>query len=253
MKRKILLLAALMLVSVGCSNEKKENKYENIKVGDYIAYDAGSWSKEELEDTLVEKRGYIQGQFSLYMREEGDSKNNSIVEGCYKDDNKTDFSGWRVINIDDEKISLIHAGIPICYYHCLTNDHSHQNESLRLLNEYANEHFVNKEYAISARSAVCGDFFQGEDCVYGNKGLTKEYLRSEIFDDKTMYAIGDNYWLANASNVYRLWDWNNDYNSFSNHDTHPYGLRPVVTLKENVVLDGTGNGTKENPYGIKVN
>lgn len=252
MKRKILLLAALMLVSAGCSKEPKENKYENLKVGDYIAYDAGNWSKEELEEVVIDERCNTQGEFSLYKIEENYSKNNSIENGCYKDNNYSTNSGWRVINIENGVISIIHAGVPACYYHELVMDDTNQKESIKLLNEYANNHFVNKEYATFARSVVCSDFFNGE-CGYGASALTNDKLRSEIFNDETLYSVGDNYWLASPSNIYRLWDWNTDYKGFSNHDTHPYGLRPVVTLKENIELDGTGNGTKESPYGIKVN
>lgn len=247
--KKIIIIVACLLILTGCNKQSK--KEINIKIGDYINYDAGNWSESEISLTVSNERANEQGEFSLYKIEPGTSKNSSITEGCYKDNNKTSNYGWRVINIENGKIVLIHAGVPTCYYHMLSMDDSYQKASIINLNDFANKYFVNEKYVESARSVICEDFFKVK-CMYGSGNLTEENLISEIYNDSTMYNVGDNYWLASPSNIYRLWDWNQDYKGFSNHDTHPYGLRPVVTLKADIVLDGTGDGSQNNPYGIKV-
>lgn len=247
--KKIVIIMIFLLIITGCKDAS--NKNLKLKIGDYINYDAGNWTEEEINLTVIKERANEQGEFSLFQVNVGDSKNLSIIKGCYKDNNKTENKGWRVISIKNEKITIIHAGVPVCYYHMLTLDDTYQKESIVNLNKFANTHFVNEQYAESARSVICEDFFKVK-CMYGSGNFTEENLISEIYNDSTMYNVGDNYWLASPSNIYRLWDWNQDYKGFSNHDTHPYGLRPVVTLKADIVLDGTGDGSQNNPYGIKV-
>lgn len=250
MKKIIILCSIICILCVGCGN--KESKYGNLKIGDYINYDAGEWSDEDLLNIENENRPSEQGQFSLYKLVSGASKNDSVTSGCYKDDNYSTNSGWRVISISNDEISIIHAGVPTCYYHLIADDDTNQKASIKNMDEFVNKYFVNSKYATSGRNNICSDYFKTDVCAYGKNSLSEEYLKEEVYADKTIYDTGDNYWLSSPSNINRLWDWNQDYYGFSNHDTHPYGIRPVVTLSREVILDDTGDGTKDNPYGIKV-
>lgn len=244
MKKSALILAGILLFSSGCSNENKTPEADDklstfVKVGDYVAYDAGSWEETDNDKTHLKSIPTKQGEFGgIHV---GASKNDSTAETCYLEYH-ADMNGWRVLKVEDDKVTLIHAGTPACYYHGLGD--GYQSESVTNLNNFISTEFVNSEYASSARSAECGDFFEDGTCEHASVG---------DLEDSTMYGVGGYYWLASTRVNVSLWFWSAYDEFFRGCNDHTLGIRPVVELKTDVLWTGEGDGqSSETAYQIKV-
>lgn len=118
------------------ANEASQG-YDNTKlhIGDFISYDAGSWTEEEISSIKVGKKGsevsannstqlpktdfefggFVAGQ----SRNESVSTNNgNYIKELDSEGNKKVVSGWRVFDItDDGSIILVSAGAVENFYH----------------------------------------------------------------------------------------------------------------------------------------
>ncbi len=184
---------------------------DQVKVGDYVAYDAGTWDSSKVKPTK-------QGEFGGYTI---NTSKNSSVEWCWKESYKTTLNGWRVLSKDEKtkNVTIIHAGQPECYYH--GNSDVNGEESIRLLNERANQY---------------------KNTMYAEKAHAMNYLEalaitsSESANDNDLRKTGDYYWLATA-NGNELWDVHHD--SFMGDDYNfSWGFRPVIVLKSNILTTG---------------
>lgn len=237
----ILLIVLISVIFLSKDKEPKANDKLSsfVKVGDYVGYDAGNWNKEDNDSTHLSAVPSKQGQFGGIKA--GSSKNDSTAETCYLNYHSSN-SGWRVLNVKEGKVTLIHAGTPACYYHGLGD--SYQQESVNLLNAFISEKFLNKTYAISARSAECGDFFKNGECEYASVG---------DLEDETMYAVGGYYWLSSTRVRVSLWFWSAYDEFFRGCNDHTLGIRPVVVLDSNVIWNGAGDGkTSDSSYQIAI-
>lgn len=232
--KKILIILIILLT--GCSKQPKIS--EIVKIGDYVKYEAGTWTKEILSKYDSSKRPNVHGTFSLYGLTPGDSKDNSIIKGCYSDKFKTNNSGWIVLKILDNQVYLIHSGIPACYYHA---SGLKANESVDALDKFVKDNFLNKKYASYARNVKCEDLTTTGKCNFESENL---------IENDTVYQIEDYYWLSSTFDNIRLYNYEVYINSFGRSHDISFGVRPVIILKENVYFDGTGDGSKENPYKL---
>ena len=184
-----------------------------VKEGDFVNYNAGTWDKTLGKPTE-------QGQFGGYKA--NTSKNTSVA--CYKDA-LSKYQGRRVLetNTSTKTVTIIHAGQPECYYHSIKED-SYPSESIRLLNERANQY--KNSYAISARS------------------ITKEDVE-KLAGTNDLRQTNTLYWLANESNEYasdnRLLYLNPTGNTvILPHGELAFGIRPIIVLKSSVLTTGKG-------------
>lgn len=201
----------------------KEGAYLSkvVKVGDYVAYDAGTWTttpakkKEELYSW-----GYTQGQ----------SRYNGVK--CTSDD--VIRNGWRVLAVYDGYVYIVHAGIPECVYH--GQKYSGQSFA-ELVNEYS-KRYINANYAVGSQLLNC-DSPEVSGCT--NK---KRYASNSV-----VYT-GSAYYLANAmsGSSATMWGVGRDgtMKGFS-YDFH--GIRPVIKLRAYIIATG-GSGTDVDPYKI---
>ncbi len=192
--------------------EKAKPKYDLasvVSVGDYVAYDAGTWT-----ETKVNKPT-IHGEFSGYIA--GQNKANSV---------DTSLKGWRVLSVDasTKTITIVHAGQPEYYYHG-TNPSS----SITNLNNRATSTYLNSTYASSAHAM--------------NKGEA-----DAIDQSSNLRNIGAQYWLASdcECGVGNLWDVYIDGVMYTGNSSGVMGFRPVVVLKSGIktigkVKDAVGN------------
>ncbi len=188
------------------------NLYDKVAVGDYVAYDAGTW------DSSVPDKPIEQGKFGGYSQ--GQSKNSS-VEWCWKSDYKTTLNGWRVLKKDGGKVYLVHAGQPECYYHAGSR---YIDASEKALNERAQSTYLNTTYADSAHAMnyqEAYDIDKTEPMVATNNDLQK---------------TGDYYYLA-ADFTGSIWSVENDGSMWSNNIASR-GFRPVIVLKASVQTTG---------------
>ncbi len=184
---------------------------DKVTVGDYVAYDAGTWSENKDRPTS-------QGQFGGYNS--GQSKNAS-VEWCYQSIYKTTLKGWRVLKVAGNQVYLVHAGQPECYYHA---SGGYSDASVKALNDRAKS-YMDGIYADSAHAMT----EEEAQAITGNTNATEDDLRT----------TGDFYWLATKCNSNTLWlvyftglMYGSDGRDYS------WGFRPVIVLKSDVLTTG---------------
>jgi len=190
---------------------------EKVKVGDYVLYDAGNWD----EDTEVPNRNapYTFGGYTKDL-----SRNNGVNCNYNEEIN----NGWRVFSIEEDKVTLIHAGISMCYYHGYgngTNDTS--INILSNLNEESNfDYFLDEKYSESVRILTKEDIdkFVGSDSSYAR-------IRNDLIN------VGNPYWLASKNGTHYMW-YVTEGGSIASDHVGTYGVRVVVTLKKNVKTTG---------------
>ncbi len=184
-----------------------------VKVGEYVAYDAGEWNE-------TKEKPKSQGEFGGYT--DGQSKNDS-VEWCYSNSHTTSLKGWRVLSKNEttKTVTIIHAGQPECYYHG-----TNPTESITKLNDRAKNQYLNQIYAESAHAMNYGDAY----AITGDGGATSETLRN----------TGSLYWLTNSgypTGLYYVW-----YDgSIHSDETNSFGFRPVIELKAKILTTGQGS------------
>jgi len=190
---------------------------EKVSVGDYIDYDADFWEEEKNVPTRDET-------FTFGGYKVSTSRNNSVSCNYEFIDNK----GWRVFSIEDSVVTLIHAGIPMCYYHGYgagTNDTS-INVLLGTDQNMVLQQFLDNKFGESVRilSKEDVDKFIGNDTSY-----------TKI--DNNIIKVGIPYWLATKSGSYNLW-YVTEGGTIATDRVGSYGVRVLVTLKKNVQTTG---------------
>ncbi len=175
---------------------------EVAKVGDFVNYDVGKWTETVGKPTS-------QGKFGGYT--EGTSKSTSTTGNNYS-------GGWRVLSISGTTVRLVHAGTPALYYHS-SHTESVTNASIKSVNNFCNEHFLNKEYADSVASPQYGDAVGG---VLSTSGLI---------------APGTQYWVTQIDSTDNMFNWNNSWVDYTGAGA--LGIRPMVTLKAGIRTIGS--------------
>ena len=190
--------------------EKGELLATKVKVGDYVGYDAGKWT-----ETRTEKKtdGYYWGM------QNGVSKQTGIK--CDRNDIST-RNGWMVLNVSGGRVTIIHAGTPECIYHGRT---TFDNVVTTMINRAAS--YVNNKYADGYTALSCST--AGFDC-------NKSSYSGSVF------VTGTHYWVAqNSTNdtIYAI----TPKGSKTNFNLKSFGLRPVITLRADVMTSGKNGDT----------
>ena len=174
---------------------------DKVSVGDKVAYDAGTWSeKADIPTTNGSFGGYGQGQ----------SRNSSVV--CRPGLDKSTASGWLVLSKEDGKVTIIHAGIPECYYFALN---SLASEAVNNINNRAAVY--KNSFAESARMMNYSKDHKANVTAINN--ISSHYYMAEAKDKSTLYYQTYTNRLAGGSG------WAS-------------GIRPVIVLKSNVTTTG---------------
>lgn len=190
---------------------------EKVEVGDYVLYDAGVWDT----DVEVPNRNAIY-TFGGYKK---DASRNNGVTCNYNDETK---DGWRVFSVNEGKVTLIHAGISMCYYHGYgsnTND-----TSVGILNNLNEEkkfdYFLDDKYSESVRMLSKEDI---DKFISGDSSYSR--LRNDLIN------VGNPYWLASKNGTHYMW-YVTEGGSVASDHVGVYGVRVLITLKENVTTTG---------------
>lgn len=199
---------------------------EKVSIGDYVDYDAGMW--EETKEIPTRTNSFTFGGYQKEM-----SRNEGVTCGY----NGVENEGWRVFDIDEDTITLIQAGVSMCYYHGYgsgTNDKSvnilkNHDESINY-NYFLNEDFGSNVTILSKEDI---DKFQGEDVSY-----------KKVDDD--LIDIGIPYWLSSKNGSYYLW-YVTEGGTVAVDHVGEYGVRVLVTLKKDTKTAGKN---KENVWTL---
>lgn len=190
-----------------------------VKMGDYVSYDAGTWT----ETAGVPTR---EGTFGGYSN--GTPRSKGV--NCLASQEGTPKDGWVVLSVSDGKATLVHAGTPECFYH-----NRNASSSISLINSRANV-YLNTTYAESARILNCND--PGVSC---NQGSSL----------KDIHVTNTHYYLPTSKDGGSAL-WSVSYSGRLTGTTQrAFGIRPVVVLRSNVLITG-GTGTKSDPYRIAI-
>ena len=254
--------------------EVNVNKYQAPK--GVVKYDAGDWTKEEIEELKSKKLYMLNAERELNdifnLRDEkglnftfgGFSYANSIdlsKKGIIVDRNKSTYSnggtpkydGWRVFEEEEKNgkkyiKKLIHSGTPENFMYC-NRDIGPNGAEYLLSNGTRKQEYntLKDKIQINTRNF---DMYKDKDL--DKKGYIKEVhllTYDEVnnnLDKKDIFNIGCLYWLANVRDYSTLYIVNNggniDGSSYNN-----YGIRPVITMADGVYI-ASGEGTDTSPY-----
>ena len=247
---------------------------QKVKVGDYVNYDAGTWTAEDLTKitssagnptlhstvndatTGNQTKPTTQGQFGGF--ELGQSRNTNSTP--YSSSYKPRTAGWRVWDIDSTtgEVTLISAGHTETYYHangqsgastnilknrnCTMYENSYaKTGSAHILTGQEAATWYNKQYGTNYTIVENGT--NSSSTFYGKTFSTDEPI--------LVLENGSYYWLASAYDSNSLYHVNPSRRDVYNYNSYGYGVRMLVSLKSNVKIEkDTGDGSVSNPWKL---
>ena len=247
--------------------------YEGVKIGDYVDYDAGVWTQEDLDkitsstgnptlhstvnDTITgnQEEPTIQGEFGDF--EIGQSRNKNV-----KHVSNDSTNGWRVWDIDSNTgvVTLVSAGIPKSFYDGVNTGQKSVNilknrDCTMYVNKFATDAHIltGEEYTAWYNKRFSTNYTLVENPK--NSTMIRSFSLSERDD---MLCIGVRYYLATLGHYSQYFIYSAGPNSFSSHDNviigSSNGIRIIVSLSSAVLLESdTGDGTVSNPWKIVQN
>lgn len=193
--------------------------------------------------------------------------------GLYKEENSYYYKGlvsnnyikysgllWRIVRInEDHSITMISEENMTSMVSGYEADSFEDSYAYQWLNETFYDMIQNTDYLVD--TSYCADFIKDADDVNCVKKQTSkvgminvyEYLKAS--GSKGYLNTGKNFWTVNPSSDHKTWFVNQkglvSNESILGASYHSYGIRPVVSLKGDIVV--TGTGTLEDPYMVKEN
>lgn len=154
-------------------------------------------------------------------------------------------SGWRILSIDDNVVTIISGGTPECYNPSTFTDSGAASKTKieSLLSDY-----LNTDYATSIRNFNGTDFLNITSINYS---LCYNVSSEECGNNNDLISTGSYYWLSDNYNTSTLYYWNPTNKYLSNTSNVSYGIRPVIELKSNITYTD-GSGSKSDPYILKI-
>ena len=244
-----------------------------VKVGDYVNYDAGVWTEEDLakitsstgnptlhstvndattgNQTLPTEQGQF-GGFEL-----GQSRNTNSTGFTYNETTyNPETAGWRVWNINNGTgvVTLISAGHPETYF----NEGKKSSVTSALLKARDCSMYVNK-YGTEAHILKGPELATWYNSKFGtsytiteNSGSNSTFWNKEFTSQEPISILnnGSYYWLAtayNSTNMYAI-----SIKKVNNNSGNcAFGVRMLVSLKSDVCVEqNSGDGTLDNPWKI---
>ena len=247
---------------------------QKVKVGDYVNYDAGTWTAEDLTKitssagnptlhssvndatTGNQTKPTTQGQFGGF--ELGQSRNTNSTE--FASNYKPRTAGWRVWNIDTTtgEVTLISAGHTETYYHAnsksVASTNILKNRNCTMYeNSYAktgSAHILTGQEAATWYNKQYGTNYT----IVENGSNTSSTFYAKTFSTDEPISVLENgsyYWLASAYDSGNLYRVNPGYRFVDGNDNYGFGVRVLVSLKSDVQLkQGAGDGSVSNPWEI---
>ena len=257
---------------------------DGLHIGDFVNYDAGTWTQEEInaiqvgpKDSLVTANGSTDlpstaFQFGGFAA--GSSRNEnatlSTLSGSgynYIKDAATGeaITGWRVFDIDGDKVTLISAGSPEDYYHgyetnsayaseyILTgnvnsawNESKASNYQKRSWNNYVNATQKAESATVLTKSRLDSWYSK---YIVADADTNNENTFQNIYNEYKKYqSVVDNYtfyWLSAAGyGDFDVYNFNPDLRVIGSWDDSALGVRVLVTLSSDSLFSSEKAGTK---------
>lgn len=167
---------------------------------------------------------------------------------------------WRIIKVDDnDQIVLIHDDIvgTLAY-----GDKQEEYSNSNLINwlnasndnEGIFEKVLNEKEKYLVKTSICTDMIDDIGNITCNSIYNEAYVGLLSIEDyvntggtKSFINSSQYQYLANKDKDDNIWYINNEGKLGSSDGEDIYGIKPVITLSEELVIS-EGNGSKENPY-----
>ena len=257
-------------------------KADGLHIGDFINYDAGTWTQEEIEaiktgektnlktangSTDLPKVAYQFGGFTAgASRNESATPNDSSYNYVKDASTNNAITGWRVFDIDGDNVTLISAGNPEDYYHPYIQNMSYVTEyiltgninnnwSITESEKYQKREwgvYVNREQKAINAIPLTKSRLDNWYTKYTNTTNANSYTIStfqKIYKEpyiKYQNIIDNNsyYWFSEAYNDYSTYSMNiHNRQMLINSDLN-FGIRMLVTLSPDVLLSTKKTGIK---------
>ena len=258
---------------------------EKLHIGDFINYDAGTWTQEEINSVKTGLKTDLQtanGSTNLPYKAfqfggfaEGSSRNESVEsedsQYNYIKDKATGngVTGWRVFDIDGDKVTLVSAGNPEAYYQWYNDNDAYVTEYMLTGEIDANwgngetekdkyqrrnwDTYINKKQnainAIPLTKTRLDEWYTKYTNTQNANTYSRDTFQKIYKEPYIKYQnIIDNYSTYNivtpdnSKATYFVAPYDNGYLSFGN--TRPYGIRMLITLSSDVLLSAEKTGTK---------
>lgn len=147
----------------------------------------------------------------------------------YNNINGTTMTGWRILSFNDDgdgSINLVTAGTPYSFYTSQDNPKIMSILTSGFAGQFGNS-LLDETYSQSLRSVKYSELIEGPNNLIEN---------------------GSNYFMYVNSSYYRTrkhGNWN-----ATHHYAESAGIRGVVKLKANVMIDFNQDGTIDSPYNL---
>ena len=231
-----------------------------VKVGDFVNYSAGNWTAADMtkiqnsgakiaanNSTSLPSKNFEFGGFTEGSSKDGNATP-SISTHAYVTDKSTGsaVTGWRVLDVDRDSVTLISAGCPEDYYHPYGTNYAYISEYILSGNTNSS---APSDLELGSTYTV-RNWSMYENSSYGS-GITATALTKTKYDAwLSKYAGGstskiqgnsyesliDNYsfyWLASAYSSNYLYSWNPSNRCVSNNYT-AFGVRVLVSLPSGI-------------------
>ncbi len=240
-----------------------------VNVGDYINYDAGVWTEEDLtkitssagnptlqstvNDDVTGNQSLptVQGQFGGF--ELGQSRNTNSTE--YQTNRAPSTAGWRVWSVDTntDVVTLISAGHSESYYHQTGNSVSSENIlKNRDCTMYVNEYATSANILSGAEAVTWYNARFNTNYTFGTKGSNFFGVIYTTAAPIDVLENGAYSWLASQYDTNWMFCLHPGSRNFSNGiRSGGMGIRVLITLKADVFLElNTGDGNVNTPWKI---
>ncbi len=262
------------------------NKYQ--VVGGFVQYDAGEWTKEEIEELQKQKlydiniNKAVNGKYKLTddtglnftfggFTYKGDiTKQSEIDSGAVitnrnqsvspqKNCGEPNYNGWQVLECEVKNgkeyiTKLTHTGSPENFVYYLTaNNDSYRAEYLLSggIRRINNNTLSNNITKINARN---WDMYKDKKQL----DLIDE-VHCMTYDEANKISqqvrnTGAYYWLISSmdsTNLYGVMKTGEMVGSYVNGNNYCWGIRPVVTMVDGVYI-ASGTGTEADPYILQI-
>ena len=221
-----------------------ENKREISKEVNYLVKTIKDNNKSNKQFKTINKQTYFVN-----------NANNNYVE----------YSNilWRIVKInEDDTITLItnSSVTSLAYGKDLDYNNSYVKKWLNTNNEDLTgifENILNKKDSYLVKTNTCTDIMDKlsntpcskiENDSYVSLLSIQDYINSGNKD--SYLSNNEYYYLSNTNSKNKVWYINTDGEMDTNNGTDIIGIRPVITLKNNLEYV-SGKGTKDNPYKIE--
>lgn len=209
-----------------------------VSVGDFVNYEAGDWTNEDitkLGDYYTGKAITQPCKFGGF--EVGDSKDSTVNADPWGNKNIYE-RGWRVLNKnEDGSMNIVHAGTPEGYCQEYGTNCAYKNQWI--LGGGKNENDTSN----ITEGIIPRDWSMYEDNKYVKKGSSRS-ISSEINNisqSSNLRTIGAGYWYSGAGSNSLLCFISADGYRFANQYYNAImGIRPIVTIKPEVLVDPNG-------------